>query len=184
MRKPMDHNAIRQAVVLVGIAIVLAWARNLFVPSDLQLRFQEPALSYAADTLFSKNPASLPDESGDDPSLTEPVVVSTEQRETLIAENRVILLDARSKDEYHQGHIPAARHLPFERLYEFLDVIERLDRSKWIVCYCDGPPCELGELLAWELFSRGIPRVAIYADGLEAWTKAGNTIKGTPIDGN
>lgn len=51
---------------------------------------------------------------------------------------RIILLDLRNADEFHAGHLPHARNLPFADLAAHLD---ELPTDQPILAYCRGPYC-------------------------------------------
>lgn len=69
--------------------------------------------------------------------------LTPEAREALLARIRrgeVTLLDVRPSAEYHAGHLPGARGIPFAELPA--RVVE-LPRDREVVAYCRGPYCSL-----------------------------------------
>ena len=104
------------------------------------------------------------------------VALDTDQVRRLLALDQAILLDARHPDEYDKGHLPDAINVPYENLNEVETILGGLARDKWLICHCDGPPCDLGELLGLELLARGAAHVAVYSGGLDAWRESGGEI--------
>jgi|YelNatPaOPRAMG01_1025707.scaffolds.fasta_scaffold00031_55 rhodanese-related sulfurtransferase len=109
--------------------------------------------------------------------LQAPPRISTAAVRRLLANPSIVLLDARAPADYLRGHIPGALNLPYEELYRHAQMLEKIDPRSWIVCYCDGPPCDLGERLAGELFAAGLPRVAVYEGGINEWRREGGQIE-------
>ena len=54
--------------------------------------------------------------------------------------------------------------------------MEALPRQKLLICYCDGPPCDKGEMLARLLFDQGFARCSYYEAGLDDWKAAGGEV--------
>jgi rhodanese-related sulfurtransferase len=48
--------------------------------------------------------------------------------------NEVVVIDVRSTEAYEQGHIPASRSIPLERVDQYVDELKSL--KKPIVVYC------------------------------------------------
>lgn len=155
-----------EALGIVLIATLAGFLTNLLHKDGLAVSFQRPPITYVEDNVFSQE---LPDMQF---SPGEPLFVSTEQVQALLQSGQAIALDARSKEDYLQGHLPQARHLSYEHFYEYMDLVEELNKETWLITYCGGPPCDLGELLGIELAGLGF-RVAIYPKGLDAWKDAG-----------
>lgn len=163
---PIMKRALYEALGIVVIASLAGFLTNWIHKDSLAISSQRPSITYADDTILTQE---LPDMQF---SPGEPLFVSTEQVQALLESGQAIALDARSEKEYLQAHLPGARHLSFERFYEYMDLVEELDKKTWLITYCGGPPCDLGELLGIELAALGF-RVAIYPDGLDAWQDAG-----------
>ncbi len=85
----------------------------------------------------------------------------------------VVLLDARSPDAFAEGHIPGAINVPYDRLAEYLGVLqERVMPDDSVVCYCWSPSCDFSDQLADELRLMGYTAVTVFEGGWEAWTGA------------
>lgn len=171
-------GALKEAIGIAILSLAVAFLVNLFHPHKVAISLARPAIEYGDDDLAAQELPAIHVGADGDSTLVmpedsiEPVVVSKSQVLQLIKEGRAVLLDARSKEEYQAGHIPGALHLPFEELGRYFDKVNSLPRDKWLITYCSGPPCDLGELLAFELVNIGFARVAVYQAGLDDWKKS------------
>ena len=77
-----------------------------------------------------------------------------------------LLLDVRSGEEYAEGHIEGAQHLPGEELARRVAELQP-DKQAPIVCYCRGG--NRGALAADELQRLGYSNVASIEGGLSAF---------------
>lgn len=180
----IPKRALQQGLMITMLAAVIGLAVNSFHPRKVSLAFKRPPLKYAADSLFAEDLPSVniagqndsvalaPKESG------ELIVVNAKQVRQLVSQQLAILLDARTPAEYEAGHLPGAMLLPFDLLYDYEQQFNELPKDKWLICYCDGPPCDLGELLAKELLLRDFQKVAVYQDGVNDWKKSYVIVKG------
>lgn len=177
-------KTIRQATLIFIMACCLGLIVNMFHPKGVKITSKRASLKFAADTVLAKD---LPDVSvivdGVKTNETknetmEPLLITTAQVLQLKQSEQVLILDARTKTEFIKAHIPGALNLPFKNLTEYKTKIDSLPQDIWLVCYCDGPPCDQSELLAHELMIAGYVLVAIYDDGLKGWKKSGNEIEG------
>ncbi len=90
------------------------------------------------------------------------------------------LVDARTRVEYAEGHIPGAVNCPASEAATLLPKLVK-DRSRQLVFYCNGPRCTKSQKAAHEAISLGYTRVVEYNEGLPAWGKAGLPIDGKPL---
>lgn len=81
----------------------------------------------------------------------------------------MVLLDVRSADEYHQGHLPQAVSLPFA---ELVGRLEELPRTGTIVAYCRGPFCVFADESVQLLTAHGYGAVRL-EEGFPDWKYRG-----------
>ena len=82
-----------------------------------------------------------------------------------------VLLDARTRENYNNGHLPKAISLPisdFNQAYN--EVSPLLNTDKAIIIYCIGVHCIDSSLLAKELYQKGFREIFVYKGGIEDWT--------------
>ncbi len=89
------------------------------------------------------------------------------------------IVDVRTYDDYIDGHIPYAIHVPFDSLEEHLVMFNK-DRINIVYSYC--PYCKLAYKAAYEIAQKGYP-VRVLAGGYKIWCKKGfDSIKNSSQD--
>ena len=84
------------------------------------------------------------------------------------------IVDVRKYDDYIDGHIPYAIHIPYESLEEHLVMLEK---EKVNIVYCYDYNCKLGLKAAYEIAEKGYP-VKVLVGGYHTWHKLGyDTVK-------
>lgn len=178
MNRFLPKTALIEATLIILISSIIGLGVNSVHSRKVTISSERLPVPAASDSVLAEG---LPDihVSGDEgkSQLTEkatgnPIVVSTVQVRQMIARSQVILLDARSEEEHKAGSISGSINLPFENIFDYQEQLKSLPHDKWLVCYCDGPPCDLGELLAQELVNLGYSRVAYYQAGFDDWKKS------------
>jgi rhodanese-related sulfurtransferase len=90
------------------------------------------------------------------------------------------LVDARTRVEYGEAHIPGAVNCPASDAAALLPKLVK-DRSRNLVFYCNGPKCTKSRKAAHEAIALGYTSVLEYNEGLPAWGKAGLAVEGKPL---
>lgn len=117
--------------------------------------------------------ARLASESG------ESLVISLEEAKALCSDKEAVFLDARSEEEYGRGHIRCAQNIPWQAFERHIDrVFSLIPDDVWIVTYCDGETCPMGEDLALELVFMGYKNVKVLLNGWTRWKEAGFPTEG------
>lgn len=156
-------GAVLQAIMLLFVGLVVSFAHNSFSVNGI-------------------NPFR---EVGEVPVLTEPDfdeadgirIVDLSGLEEALAEG-ALLIDARTKTEYGQGHIPGALLIDYYELGRYLkELLPTLDPARRTIVYCYGPDCEDAEFLARELYMLGFADLHVYRGGYEDWVDSGRTIE-------
>ena len=90
----------------------------------------------------------------------------------------LVLLDVRPAEEYRDGHLPGAIHIPWEQLRrESPD----LPHESMIVVYCRGPYCFLA-LEALKALRRQGYRVRRLEEGVPEWRRLGFPVEGEAVE--
>jgi rhodanese-related sulfurtransferase len=90
------------------------------------------------------------------------------------------VVDARSRVEYEEAHIPGAISIPASKIAAVLP--KRIkDRSHGLIFYCNGPKCTKSQKAARAAISLGYRNVLEYNEGMPGWGKAGLPIVGTAL---
>ena len=130
-----------------------------------------PAASAAGST--GTAPTDLPTI----PDVTGPLKVEMATFKKLYDAGAALVIDAREKEEYTDGHITGATSLPYNDAMAEPDKVKKLDPAgKPIVVYCSGGDCELSMDLAKLLVENGKRKVLVYEGGFPEWSGAGYAV--------
>lgn len=153
---PFLKRSLRQALALVVIAGLIAFAVNALRPEGISL-------------VGDWSPESrVLDDTG------KSLVIPLEQARKMFEHDRALFIDARPRNEYAQGHIQGALSLPWQELDHYLpEIAEHLETDKIIVAYCDGETCDLSHLLALFFKDMGFEDVRVLVNGWSIWQEAG-----------
>lgn len=170
------------------ISFLLALVYNHFNPNGLKIIREERVLNWndvslsesgTLDTSTDKinlNPSKQSDSLLIDKneeqlkSFLEPKAIKLDFAYKLFKDG-VKFIDARSSDEFSEGHIKGAVNIPFYGSENYLNVISGLNKNETVVTYCSGADCDISILSADELFKMGFNRVYVFIGGFEEWTK-------------
>ncbi|GIH14478.1 rhodanese-like domain-containing protein [Rugosimonospora africana] len=86
----------------------------------------------------------------------------------------LVVVDSRSPEAWHQGHLPGAVHLPTARIAEH--AAELIPHDSVVVTYCWGPGCN-GATRAALAFARLGYRVKEMIGGYEYWVREGFAVQ-------
>ncbi len=157
-------SAVLQAMTLLIVGLIVSFAHNSFSVNGIN-PFREVD--------------EVPVLSEPDPGEQEGIRIVDLSGLEKALEGEAILVDARTKTEYEEGHIPGAILIDYYEMGRYLqEVLPTLDPSRHTIVYCYGPDCEDAELLARELFMLGFTDIAVYKGGYEDWVDSGGAIKG------
>ena len=91
---------------------------------------------------------------------------------------KFVFVDARSRDDYDQGHIKGAVSLPVGQFDEKIEVfLEQYSPEKAIITYCSGRTCEDSHKLAQLLLEFGYTEINVFIDGFPGWEAEGHPIE-------
>jgi rhodanese-related sulfurtransferase len=108
------------------------------------------------------------------PESEFPVEVHTAKAKELYDRGGLLVLDARERSEYEEGHIAGAVNADADKVVADLPWMEKTAADpRPILVYCDGGDCELSMDLGFEIARTGHRRVLVYQDGFPAWKDAG-----------
>ena len=91
---------------------------------------------------------------------------------------KFIFVDARSRDDYDEGHIKGAVSLPVGQFDEKIEMfLEQYPPEKAIITYCSGRTCEDSHKLAQLLLAFGYTEINVFIDGYPGWKAEGYPIE-------
>lgn len=151
--------AVAQAVAVLILGFIIAFAGNAISVNGMN-PFRKladvPVVNEGADT------------------ATDGIRTVGLERMREIVQSGAIVIDARTAEEYEEGHLPAAILVDYYEMGRYLDeVLPRISPEQEITLYCAGPDCEDSELLARELYTMGYTNLLIFKGGYEEWIAAG-----------
>ncbi len=100
----------------------------------------------------------------------------------LAVDGGAVLIDARSPEEFAEGHIPGARNVPVRQAEKDVTLIaNRFDLMTDIVLYCGSGKCEDSGRL-YDIMTKLLeyPNVRLFRGGMEAWREQGYPIETGP----
>ena len=109
------------------------------------------------------------------PAPDRPNIVTLFQvADKLDAGENIVLLDARTQEEYEAGHASGAISLPLAAFAErFSSVRAEFPADAELISYCNGNGCELSTKLAEALKEQGYVKVKVFIGGWSDWLAAG-----------
>ncbi len=106
-----------------------------------------------------------------------PLPIDLQAVEQYVAADAALVIDARDRFEYDEGHIPGAISLPADEAVTDPARLQALDTGgRPLIVYCGGGTCETSLDVAYELIAVGHERVAVYMGGFPEWLDAGNDV--------
>ena len=166
------NQLIRNAILSLGLFVVsgaIGLGVNALRPEPLALTYEPPGAR------FVKSSSSEAWKSGIH-------LVEMDTTQELIAQNGVLVLDARPDLFYEFGHLPNAENLSrkefeahFEARREVLNEAKELEVP--FLIYCAHEHCEDASKVAEQLVAKGYEPILIFEGGYEAWERAGLKIE-------
>jgi 3-mercaptopyruvate sulfurtransferase SseA len=155
-------QAIPQGSAILVLACAIALSVNQLRPGGLPL---------VADWTPQ---AQLKLESGDS------LEISLDEAGMLFFDRSALFLDARSSDQFAEGHIEGAVNLPWDEFdHHFAPVMAGISPETLLVTYCDGESCGLSKELAMALLAKGYTNVRVLVNGWTLWQE-----KRLPVETN
>ena len=102
--------------------------------------------------------------------FAEPRAIRIEQAYKLFNAGN-LFVDARSVEEFNQGHIQNSINIPFYGSEDYMHIVSKFDKNKIIVIYCSSAECDISNLSGEEFFSLGFKKVYVFIGGYDEWTK-------------
>ena len=109
------------------------------------------------------------------PDTREPLEAHLASIRKLYDAGVATFVDARSPEEYAEGHISGAQSIPFDEVFKNPDRMKALvtHGRPIIVTYCGGGECDLSRNLAFSLIDAGHKKVLVFLEGFPGWKDSG-----------
>jgi rhodanese-related sulfurtransferase len=100
----------------------------------------------------------------------ETLTISLQEAEAFYYAEAALFLDARSSEEYDEGHVSGALNLPWSQFDARVgEVMRDIAPDAVIITYCDGESCSLSKELARALTDLGYTNVKVLVNGWTLW---------------
>lgn len=157
----------KEISLLLGVAVVLAISVNYFSPAGIALVGQWDT-SQGVITARAKN----------DVVAGKPEIEDVAMAKQIFDSGNALFVDARSRDNYDDGHIPRAVSMPVGEFDNLIDsFMDQHSQNQTIVTYCTGRNCEDSHTLAQLLMDFGFTDVKVFIDGFPGWEAEGHPIE-------
>ena len=156
-----------QTFILLGVSVAVAFIVNYFSPAGIALVGQWDT-TVGVITAKAKNDVVSGKLEIEDPAIAKQIFdIGT-----------AIFIDARTVDQYKEGHIPGAESMPIGRFDDLIDAfLDKHPTEKSMVTYCSGRTCADSHNLAQLLMDFGYSDVKVFIDGYPGWIA-----KGYPVE--
>ncbi len=158
---------INQTSILLGVSVLLAFIVNYFSPAGIALVGQ-----------WDTNAGVITAKAKNDVVSGTLEIDDITQAKRIFDSGNVLFVDARTRDDYDDGHIPGAVSLPIGQFDALIDAfLDQHDIEKPIVAYCSGRTCEDSHILAQLLMDFGYSDVKVFIDGYPGWEAEGYPVE-------
>ncbi len=145
----MRISIIKEAVVIIVLAAVFAILYNSFAANGLDIIYQPL-------------------------QITPGSALNINDFNRIRKQSSVILIDARSKEDFQNGHIPNALNLPLNSPRSTkTQFLSKFPKETLFVLYCINTECTQAERLERQFNLLGFTNTHVFSGGWEAWQKAG-----------
>jgi rhodanese-related sulfurtransferase len=86
--------------------------------------------------------------------------------------SRVLVVDARTAEEFRRGHLPGAINIPPRSFADMAGYLPANKRTP-LVFYCRGYNCTLSQSAAIEALRAGYTNIRLFRGGFPEWSKKG-----------
>jgi len=161
------NKIIKGSIILTVTAVLVAFTVNFFSPSGIALVGQWNATTGVVT-------AKAKDQPIDDDLEIETAELAKKNFDS----GKALFVDARSMEDFKEGHIKGAFALPVGEFDMHIDTFtSRYSPDTAIITYCSGRNCMDSHDLAQLLFMQGYSDVSVFIDGYPEWEMEGYPIE-------
>lgn len=108
---------------------------------------------------------------------SEVKLIDIELAYKLYESKEAVFIDARDESEYEFFHIKGALSIPEYSFETQDDILNKMDKLKLYVVYCDGADCGTSIRLAEKLINYNFNKLLVFEGGIDEWESAGYPIE-------
>jgi rhodanese-related sulfurtransferase len=158
---------LKQALLLLVLAISIALVVNQFSPVGIALIGQ-----------WDQDKGVISAHAKDEIHDSRLVIDNIKIAKLSYDGGKTLFVDARSNDDYNEGHIKGAITLPVGEFDERVgNLLDNYSPDQSIITYCSGRTCEDSHRLAQMLIDLGYENVSIMIDGFPGWKENGYPVE-------
>lgn len=161
------NKTIKEMIFLLGISIISAFTVNFFSPAGIALLGQ-----------WDKSSGVVASNADSDVFSGELEIKHVKTAKQIYDKGTAVFVDARSLENFKNGHIKGAESLPLDQFDHFIKAFKKkYPANTFIVTYCSGRTCDDSHRLEQLLFDHGYANVSIFIDGYQGWKAEGYPIE-------
>jgi len=161
------NKIIKEMMFLLGIATISAFTVNFFSPKGIALVGQ-----------WDESPGVVASKVDSDVFNGELEIKDVKTAKQIYDKGTAVFVDARSLENFKNGHIKNAKPLPLNQFDNFIKAFKKkYPANTFIVTYCSERTCDDSHKLEQLLFDHGYINVSIFIDGYQAWKAEGYPIE-------
>ncbi len=161
------NKIIKETIFLLGIATISAFTVNFFSPAGIALVGQ-----------WDESPSVVASKADSDVFSGELEIKDVKIAKQIYDKGTAVFVDARSLENFKNGHIKGAKSLPLDQFDNFIKAFKKkYPANTFIVTYCSERTCDDSHKLEQLLFDHGYVNVSIFIDGYQSWKAEGYPIE-------
>lgn len=156
------HRILLEALVIVALGVVIGLSANLGLIHKVLLGEPPGDVQQSEAQVATQTETAYP----------QPVDLASVQH--LTDTGQALLIDARIKELFSEGHLPKARPLPLDEIDRLLTTFQQdVPLETTLIVYCNGYGCPDSFDLALLLINAGYRDVRVFEGGVPEWQDAG-----------
>jgi rhodanese-related sulfurtransferase len=161
------NRTVKEMIFLLGISIISAFTVNFFSPAGIALVGQ-----------WDESSGVIASKADSDVFSGELEIKHVKTAKQIYDKGSAVFVDARSIENFKNGHIKGAESLPLDQFDNFIKAFKKkYPANTFIVTYCSGRTCGDSHRLEQLLFDHGYVNVSIFIDGYQGWKAEGYPIE-------
>ncbi len=160
-------DIVKEITILLGVALITAFIVNAISPKGIAIVGEwDPAKGVISA------------KSKGDKVNRELEIKDPSEAKKIFDKGKSIFVDARSREDYEDGHIKGAVFFPVYDYESYIDTfLNNYPLATSIITYCSGRECDDSHELAQILSDMGYTEIRVFIDGFPTWEE-----KGFPIE--